>query len=495
MEPSRVNLSYILFLALLIFSIGVCFGSILVPKYFFANLHISTNATSTFYPPQVGRHVDDLKSSFYANHGKDLLSAWTHRASAHVCNGGTPVEVFHGADHTSQQRFMTPEKRSCVFRNLCWSGNNFVYFKDAAYPIPFEHSNSMGPIFEPPAPLLSYGQKFADDISRDWMRIAVEDGPIPESYKIANDTGVDNEPIVHVLVAASWLENIGHELADSVWPAFGTMMETRMLALDNQVVLFGTPDHAYGSHDCLSKRPSLNIAQYPAQTCFSWAVAGNGGRGLPSPPLPSLFSWSLMQDFVFARYGYQHAALSPATFQAEDFRIVVRYKIDRHSFTNYDALMSGLRCCYPGADVVLFNPENFTFSEEIRFLSSASVYITPGGGGSFTAPFLSRNAVVIIAAACWPGTVLACATPTPEGACCVQVERHVWSMWQYMHVFYYTYDGPIARMVRQESSGFEPLLWNYPVHIPSLVSLIDKGLHLRSGFVASERNCTFATSF
>ena len=444
------------------------------------------NASASAQPPPPC--VAAGAAPLFANHGKDVLSSWARPASAHVCSGGAPIEVFHGADHTAPQRFMPPEKRSCVFRNLCWSGSEFVYFRDAAHPLPFEHSNVAGAVLAPPSPLLAYGQKFATDDARDWLRLTVADGPIPASYSAAAGAGADGEPTVHVLVGASWLDNIGHELADSVWPAFGTLLETRMLALDNQVVIVGEPLQSFGSHAALSQRPPVSLASVPPQTCFPWAVAGNGGRGLPSPPLPSLFSWAAMQSFVFQRYGLPHGALgaaAPAGEAASDddglLRIVVRYKEGRHTFPNYDELVAGLRRCYPAAAVSLISPDKLSFEEELRVLARAAVYITPGGGGSFTAPFLSRNAVLVLGAACWPAAAAACQAPTPEGACCVQIERHVWSNWQYLHMEFLTYLGPTSAMVRDPADGLETLRWNYPASLPALVELINRGLFLSRG--------------
>lgn len=447
------------------------------------------SAAAAVAPPPRAPPSNDAADAFFANHGKDLLSAWSLRASAHVCSGGTPIEVFHGADHSAPQSFLAPEKRSCVFRNLCWSGNEFVYYRDPAHPIPFEYSNTAGAVFAPPAPLLATGQKVAVSESREWLQLAVVDGPIPDAYVFADAAAAADAP-VHILVTASYYDNIGHELADSVWPAFGTMLETRMLGLDNQVVLIGAPQVYYGAHETLSRRPVIHMGDVPAQTCFAWTIAGNGGRGLPSPPLPSLQSWSLMHDFAYGRYGWPRAAAGAAArlssgsarrAQGEKLHIVVRYKPERHSFTNYDALMASLAAHYPSANITLLKPEELDFAAELQILSQASVYITPGGGGAFTAAYLPRNAVVIFAAACWPSAAEACAAPTPSGVCCFQVERHIWSNWQYLHAAYYNYVGAAGDMVRQEGGGFEPLKWNYPVAIDELLKMVQRGLYLSKG--------------
>jgi hypothetical protein len=461
------------------------------------NDNVSSASTHSQAPTPAVRNAG---AQLFANHGKDVLSSWARPATAHVCSGGAPIEIFHGADHTAPQRFMSPEKRSCVFRNLCWSGSEFVYFRDPVHPLPFEHSNAAGGLFAPPAPLLAYGQKFDKDDERNWLHLTVADGPIPASYRMATGAGADGEPTVHVLVGASWLDNIGHELADSVWPAFGTLLDTRMLALDNQVVIVGEPLKSFGSHAGLSQRPPMSLAGVPPQTCFPWAVAGNGGRGLPSPPLPSLFSWAAMQSFVFQRYGLAHSALGAATSTSEaavdnggQLHIVIRLKTSRHTFTNYDELVAGLQRCYPSASVSLFIPGTLSFEEELRLLARAAVYITPGGGGSFTAPFLSRNAVLVLGAACWPAAAAACQAPTLEGACCVQIERHVWSNWQYIHTEILTYLGPTSAMVRDPADGLEPLRWNYPASLPALVELINRGLFLSRGeeaLAAFSGSCT-----
>ena len=438
----------------------------------------------------------EITDALYKNHGQDILLSWKEQSSAHVCSGGTPIEVFHGTDHLAGQVFMSPAKRSCVFRNLCWNFGGsglpeMIYFRGDERPLPFEYSNAHGPLFDPPSPLLVMGQLFDKDDSRTWLTLRIMNGSIPESYTMAPADSI------HIISANQYLENIGHELADGVWPIFNTMLETRMLALDNQLVFLDNARKSFGVHESLSQRPIKYVSDFPDQVCFPWAIAGTGGRGLPSPSLPSLFSWSLMQDFVFKRYDLPFSALSVLGAvdgdkrAAEDLHIVVRHKPDSHSFTNYDDIMLELKRCYPSAKLSLLKPEALSFAEEVRVLASASVYITPGGGGSFTAPFLPRNAVLIIGAACWPGQTPghACQSPSATGVCCFQVERHVWSNWQYLHVSYYNFAGPASAIVRSNSCCFEELLWNYPVNMTELGALIDRGLFLAKGSNFRDASC------
>lgn len=423
-------------------------------------------------------------SLLFSNRGKAVLSAWTQRSSAHVCFGPAPIEIFHGKSENSPQVFTPPQKKTCVFRNLCLHEGNFTYFQDPLHPIPFEFSNTRGPLYDTPDPLVDTGASthiyYAQD---DWLHITVVSGGIPSSFTILDD------PAVHVLVTPRFLDNPGHEFGDSTWPTFNAMLDSSMLDVSNQIVFLPVGGNGPGgwgggytgyparTYESLSRRPIKRLDAFKNNSCFSWALAGNGGRYLTSP-LPSPFSWRVMHDFVYERYSMQHNAVAPPF---EPVSIVIRFKKHRHTFTNYDELVSELRRCYPSARVVLFKPEDSpTFTDEFNVLSSASVYITAGGGG-FSSVFLPTNAVVIFAAACWPSNNSACAVTSASGVCCVQVERHIWSNLPYLHIAYYNYDGSPSSISPNEGGHYFALDQDYKANITQIFALIDRGLFLSRG--------------
>jgi hypothetical protein len=413
--------------------------------------------------------------ALFVNRGKELLSSWEQPMSAHDCIGIAPIEVFHGADHTAAQKFMPPDTRICVFRNLCTEVDGtdirFIYFRDEANPIPFEHSNTHGTIFDPPSPLLRLRN------GGSYMHLTLRNGPIPSDF-----IRVDIDGDVHILTEPFDTSNFGHILGDGVWPIFNVMLETRMLSINNQLVFLQPPPTVSSPYTTLSTRSFKTLGDFPAKTCFSWAVAGDTGRSVRSPSLPTALSWSIMHDFVYERYQWGSAVeLQPAS-SASSIQILVRYKDQRHAFTNYEELIDNLRKCYPSAKVQLIVPELMdSFYDELSILSKTSVYITPGGGGSFNAFFLPSNAAVIFGAACWPHHILACSQPTAGGVCCVQVERYIWSFFKFLHVDYYTYTGRQEDMVTKASSWFPALDWDYPVDLDYIRQQIDRALFLSSG--------------
>ena len=428
--------------------------------------------------------ANESLAALFSNRGKATLSAWTQRSSAHACFGPAPIEIFHGAYEGSPQMFTPPQKKTCVFRNLCRSGDTFIYFQDPAHPLPFEFSNTRGPLFDAPDPLVDTGASTHIYLSQDdWLHITVVSGAIPSSFKILDD------PAVHVLVTPRFLDNPGHEFGDSTWPTFNAMMDSSMLDVSNQIVFLpirgngpgGTGYSTYPgrTYESLSRRPIQRLDAFDNNTCFSWALAGNGGRYLTSP-LPSPFSWRVLHDFVYERYSMQHNnVISPEN--TEPINIVIRFKKHRHTFTNYNELFAELRRCYPSSRVHLFKPEDTqTFKDELSILSSASVYITAGGGGAFSSIFLPTNAVVIYAAACWPSNASNCAVTSPSGVCCVQVERHIWSNLPHLHIAYYNYDGSPLSIVGNAGHYFA-LDQDYFANITQIFALIDRGLFLSRG--------------
>jgi hypothetical protein len=434
----------------------------------------------------------------YQNYGKDMLAFWSDtNSSAHVCVGSSPPDINNGANIFGPQQFMTATSRKCVFRNLCWSGSRFEYFR-GANPLSFEHSNSAGDVYDVPSPLLDLSDEDAFHLG-DFLRVTAVNGSIPSHY-----VRTDSET-VHIIAVGRFYRqwepffNIGHEFADSTWVIFNTMLDTGMLAADNQIVYFdmdGQPASLVGvrTTDMLSSRPLANMQSFPGPMCFSWAAAGSGARYLFTPTLPTSAAWRAMHDFVYARYGLnggpgQQLSASQADAAAAaspPARILVRYKDRRHSFSNYPQIIAELQRCFPSVEVMLYDPGNATntFHAEFLEISRTDVYITPGGGGSIMAPFLRVNSAVIFGAACWPSTDAegVCSNPTPGGACCVQMERFLWSALPYLHVSYYNYMGAAADLVRKPDMPCCSVLdFDYPVKTLRLVKLVERALRLSKG--------------
>jgi hypothetical protein len=80
----------------------------------------------------------------------------------------------------------------------------------------------------------------------------------------------------------------------------------------------------------------------------------------------------------------------------------VREKSYRHRFLNQGRLMHYLRRD-PLCEVrEIGNMENLSAREEIALIHSLETYVTPAGGGSFSAMFLRAGARLVVGKICWP---------------------------------------------------------------------------------------------
>ena len=84
-------------------------------------------------------------------------------------------------------------------------------------------------------------------------------------------------------------------------------------------------------------------------------------------------------------------------------RIGIRVKDSRHRFLNTEEMVQFLTARYPHCKVqILSRAVDLTMSEEIQWISNLTVYITPPGGGSYSALFLGRGAMLLVGKICWP---------------------------------------------------------------------------------------------
>jgi hypothetical protein len=423
--------------------------------------------------------------------------------STHFCSGGSAPEVFW----TTTFKPTDWTQRSCVFRNLVWNGiDSFVYYFDPARKAIWDFEQGSGrPVSggEMNATLLEtmlYGVKFT-----------FEAGPIPSNVERADSGHPYDDQSAFVLATPGEVanyDNIGHVLGDFVWPLFSRLAHMRMLSVDNQI-LYHPPLVWHKSHppknegdivgesflQAMTTRPVQRLADHARPTRFHLLHAG---RSLPfhitaKSPFHSGILGALVKDHTFRVMGlWEPLPRNPRPM------IAVRLKPDRHRILNSDELADHLRGRYPGAEVVVFAAEDFKRRslEELRFMSTLDVYITPEGGGSFTLAYMRDGATAIMANPCWPGTTK---VPPSNGGSehnetgqkvhCVRIENFIWDTLPHIHKLYYSplEPTPAAAGLVVDARGrwlyFPQLDYSYPVQIDQMDVLVDAALR-RSGFAA-----------
>ena len=236
------------------------------------------------------------------------------------------------------------------------------------------------------------------------------------------------------------------------------------------------------AYSLISSERALGLPFLAAGKVLPWLVVGSArGTNVNILKHSSPAFMGMLGDFTRLvwrrRYGVESQSNEPPV-------IIVRKKRDgRHTFTNHALLVEFLRARYPKLIVWELDPPGTSFKEEMdNVLFRAAVYITPGGGGSFTLPYLRSGATAIVGSFCWrfnPGQRNGQGVPDGTAVQCRQLDRHLWALIPNIHIRYYSYKGPASEIIHLNGPlpNYMPELdYSYPVDLQVMGRMVDKAL-------------------
>jgi hypothetical protein len=130
--------------------------------------------------------------------------------------------------------------------------------------------------------------------------------------------------------------------------------------------------------------PMLSESQ---RVCFKNLLVGTRMLG---ESYPSEAAWPGFINAIKSHYGFQ---LSPRLLRQ---KITLFLKNGRRTFLNYEEVADHLRNRF-NVEVEIYDPAQDTIRDQIRFLESTTVLISPCGGISLSAMFLPPGASAIFA--------------------------------------------------------------------------------------------------
>lgn len=272
------------------------------------------------------------------------------------------------------------KKRSCLFHNVGFVNKTLIF-----------HQN--------PAEEHNWGAGYELNEEDLFSSFAV---PVKRTPLSIHAFGYPSAPYTTPVVISA-LDYIarppGHDIS-VMWSVFDVMVQMGMLGLDNHLLL----ETMYkGSHVPISKfwkTLAQNVSDLDAfigrhpSVLFSLACLGHANE-------ESLFRFSngYLAD-IYRRRAYALLGLDLNLRNASPV-FLVRQKEGRHRFTNHPEIVQRLRqCCKTCAVYELEYPSSI--HREMQQVAEADVYITPSGGGSFSAFFLRNGCSALFAEICYP---------------------------------------------------------------------------------------------
>ena len=217
---------------------------------------------------------------------------------------------------------------------------------------------------------------------------------------------------VHVLYHQFWPENFGHVLGDDVYAAWQILYRFGLVTRDLQVLGWkpcwysGQENDSDGKRACrvthelfgfLSDRRwqqlkdfigahlSNNDVGQPRLVCMDRLVMGHGLQGMYWQGA----NWPLFIEHILPGLSAQAVETKPSRP-----RILVTRKVNRRKIINLDVVVEHLRATFD-VDVDVWEPDSFSFEEQVQRVRQYPVLITPCGGVSFISPFMYPGSSVI----------------------------------------------------------------------------------------------------
>lgn len=417
--------------------------------------------------------------------------------SSHFCSGGSSPEVFWSSKFES----IDWTQRSCVFRSLVWNGrDSFVYYFDPSRKGVWDFEKGSGrPIAGGDMNTTLIGRMLYG------VKFTFVAGPIPANVSADPSIPASDNQSAYILAIPAEVgnyDNIGHVLGDFVWPLFCRMAQMRMLSVNNVFLYHLPPPHpsnrpiiGHAFLQALTTRPLQRLSDHVRPTRYHLLHAGRSHPFVKTGKSPFL---SGILGALVKEQAFRVMNLFEPLPQNNRPKIAIRLKPRRHRILNAEILANHLKNRYPGAEVVAFAAENFKRDslDELRFMSTLDVYITPEGGGSFTLTYMRDGATAILANPCWPGSQnippsngVQYHQETGDTVHCVRVENFIWDTLPHIHKLYYA---PLERTpeaagivvdAEKRHGSFPQFDYSYPVKMDQMEALVDAALR-QSGFAA-----------
>lgn len=124
------------------------------------------------------------------------------------------------------------------------------------------------------------------------------------------------------------------------------------------------------------------------RVCFEQLLVGSRTLGMG---FPSENAWEPFINLIKHHYGH------PTTYHPRKQKISIIFKHGRRTFTNYDQLRVHLERKFQGVEVEVIEPAVLEIEAQIRAVRDTTVIVSPCGGVSFTAMFLSPGVSAVFA--------------------------------------------------------------------------------------------------
>jgi len=314
--------------------------------------------------------------------------------------------------------------RYCLFKHIYYDQhtNNFLYIvpkSQPRFPVLYERNGSLDDF---PTEIVSFQAKFKKFGALPFSLVTVSE--VPRSKLILHYPGYS------VLWQEINEKNYGHFISDTLFPLFmvlydfsfslETLQQFQVLIVDHcmdrnltsSLVPFNCPPQPNCTKERFLERyltvfeNQVKCWRYerliPARVSkryLHFPVLAIGGGGLATRPSEvmneanqgrSVYWWKFRQHIV-SRVG---GLITPPS----KHKVVLVNKWGKgRKILNIEVLYKFLRETLP-CEVVMYGGGLLSTSEEIILVSSATVFITPPGGISFSIPFLPRGAAVILVA-------------------------------------------------------------------------------------------------
>jgi hypothetical protein len=420
----------------------------------------------------------------------DAETVYRYREVIDTFGEGEQAYTLHTCVGTGDPKLPDSQKdRVCLFSQLCLTGSKFVYFQNPSRRLTWEVVEE-GPVQKTPranivARMVTDPIQGYFPVEENTISVEIRTGPIPGNFARhgggvfsdplrANES--DRPPPLVMLLHHSLAGNMGHLLADCVWPALKGLQRFTAFPRELAVLMTNTartcdnpapPDTPAACYrrrrafiEVITPFPIRNRRDVAESVCFDRVLVGSGNDGLlpgRSPPHGLIKLW---RDQVYHTLRIRHA--HPRDLLEAPLLIVSR-KDKQHAILNSAELVAALQVRYPKAVVKEADFRSMEPPNEVLLVSNATVLVTPCGGMSFASTYMQDGAAAIFTAACHP---------CGHKACCMHMESYMWYSMSHVHRLYYHFRGPASDLVNEASGEYAD--FSYRVNLDEMFALVDE---------------------